>query len=259
MRFTVSNKKSNNQHGTVMKNRTTISTIVMLRKLPVAILFTAVAFAASPSHAGLISVLNSGGPSSMGVAASIIGAPSDALDDLVANSGMQGFDEAQGVVTSVAHATDFGGSIAAGTLVDSHMIFLNSLGPALLSHFDVQWTFDGMIIGIMSDRMGALEAVSTFELGAAGTNYTITGPGTGPAAPFPARGMEGTFTDGSAVNDGYSLVAPNILRVGMFVSEPGDWIRVITSTSVAVPEPGTFILFGIGLAGMGLARRRKKA
>jgi len=135
------------------------------------------------------------------------------------------------------------------------MIFLNSLGPALLSHFDVQWTFDGIIIGIMSDRMGALEAVSTFELGAPGTNYTITGPGTGPAAPFPARGMEGTFTDGSAINDGYSLVAPNILRVGMFVSEPGDWIRVITSR--AVPEPGTFMLFGIALAGMGLARRKR--
>ena len=65
-------------------------------------------------------------------------------------------------------------------------------------------------------------------------------------------------TDGSAVNDGYSLVAPNILRVGMFVSEPGDWIRVITSSSVAVPEPGTLALFGIGLAAMGLARRKKK-
>ncbi|WP_405234756.1 PEP-CTERM sorting domain-containing protein [Lentisalinibacter salinarum] len=30
-------------------------------------------------------------------------------------------------------------------------------------------------------------------------------------------------------------------------------------TSVSVPEPGTLSLFGISLAGMGLARRRKKA
>jgi hypothetical protein len=32
----------------------------------------------------------------------------------------------EGFTTTVAHGIDGGGSIAAGTLVDSHMIFLNS-------------------------------------------------------------------------------------------------------------------------------------
>jgi hypothetical protein len=32
----------------------------------------------------------------------------------------------------------------------------------------------------------------------------------------------------------------------------------VFATARKVPEPGTLALFGIGLAGMGLARRRKK-
>ncbi len=200
-------------------------------------------------------ILASGPLSSAGAAASIIGAPPNALDDTVTNLGMQGFDEAQGVTTTVAHGIDGGGAIAAGTVVNSHMIFLNSPGSLGLSHFGVDWTFDGAIIGIMSDRNGTLEAASTFELGAAGTNYTAPFVGSGPAAPFPARGLEGNNGTGVGA-DGYALLAPNVLRVGMIVSEPGDWIRVVTA--VQVPEPGTAVLLGIGMLGLGLARRRRR-
>ena len=60
-----------------------------------------------------------------------------------------------------------------------------------LNHFEVEWVFDGLILGIMSDRRGEMEAASSFELGAPGTNYTVRSPGSGPAAPFNARGLEG--------------------------------------------------------------------
>ncbi len=203
------------------------------------------------AHATLIGVT---GPASLlGTAPAIIAAPTDILDDIVTNSGMQGFDEAQGVVTTVAYGIDGGGVIAVGSRVDSHMIFLNSDGTVMLTHFGVTWTFDGLIIGVMSDSGGALEAASTLELGNPATNYTATFVGSGPAAPFPARGLEGNNGTGLG-GDGY-LVSGNTIRVGMFVTEPGDWIRVVTAR---VPEPTAVALVGLGLAGLGFAKRRQK-
>ena len=133
----------------------------------------------------------SGPDSSMGTSPQIIAAPSDALEDFVVNTGMQGFNEAQGVLTTVAHAHD-SGVVPAGTLVNSHMIFLNSHEEelAILSHLDVTWTFANPILGVMSDSGGILEAGSTFELGNPATNYTVTFPGSGQAAPYNLRGLE---------------------------------------------------------------------
>ncbi len=48
----------------------------------------------------------------------IIGASEHVLDDTATNLGMQGFDEAQAIVTSMAHGVDGGGAIPAGTRVD---------------------------------------------------------------------------------------------------------------------------------------------
>ena len=153
-----------------------------------AVLF-AVSVMAGSIDAALVSV--SGPLSSAGTAPAIIAAPSDILDDFVVNAAMQGFDEAQNVVTTVAHTHD-SGVIPVGTLVNSHMIFLNSEGTAELLHNDVVWIFANPVLAVMSDGDGDFEASSTFELGAPGTNYTVTFPGSGPAAPFGARGMEGS-------------------------------------------------------------------
>ena len=204
-------------------------------------LLVAMSVMAGRANGALIGV--SGPLSNLSIPPAIIAPPYHALDDIAINVGMQGFDEIQDFTTTVPHAHDFG-VIEAGTLVDSHMIFLNSPGGYFLSHYDVVWTFSGNIIGVMSDIGGYLEAASTFELGAPGTNYTVTFPGSGPAAPFLARGME--------VEDSYTLLGPSTLRVNMIVSEPGDWIRVVT----VVPVPGAVLLGMLGLVVAGLKLRK---
>ena len=175
----------------------------------------------NPAKGELIGV--SGPVSSMGALPAIIAAPANALDDDVTNEGMQGFDEQQGVTLPVPIAVD-GGSIPTGTIVDSHMIFLNSAndesgGMVEIAHYDVKWTFDGDILGVMSNNWGTYEANSTDLLGASGTNYD---------APYSARGMESpSGPSGPWPNDGYTK-SGNELIVGMSVRAPGDWIRVIT-------------------------------
>ena len=222
-----------------------------MKKWMTAVIVVYAAITASSAHATLMGV--TGPDSSLGTAPAIIGAPLHALDDITTNTGMEGFNEAQGVLTSVDHTIDGGGFIAAGTLVDSHMIFLNTASGTFATHGSVVWTFSGAILGTMSDSGGTLEAASTFELGNSATNYTVTFPSSGPAAPFGARGLEGNNSTGVGLFDGYSI-SESTLTVSMRVTEPGDWIRVVTQP---VPEPSAWLLMGSGLVGLAFYGWRK--
>ena len=206
------------------------------------ILFGA-AVIAGPANATMVSV--TGPNSSLGTAPAIIAAPSDVLEDVVTNTGMQGFDEAQGVLTTAAYAHD-SGVIPIGARVNSHMIFLNSEGETALNHWNVVWTFVDDIVAVMSDTGGTYEAASTAELGAVGTNYTVAFGGSGAAAPFELRGLE-------ADSDDAYVVDGNKITVTMAVFEPGDWIRVVT-----MPEPATLLVLIVsGLLAMGTRVLRK--
>jgi hypothetical protein len=168
----------------------------------------------------------------------IIAAPTSVLDSAATNAAIQGFNEVINFTTTVNHATDTG-IIAAGTRVDSHMIFLNSENGAFIEHDIVVFTFSGEILGVMSDVNGTLEGASTFELGASGTSYEI----------FSNRGLEN--------NDGYVVDGLKRIVVSMRVREPGDWIRVVTA---ATPLPAAFWLFItalVSLVSVGRIRRWK--
>jgi hypothetical protein len=199
-----------------------------------------------PGNAALISVT---GPNSLlGDPAAIISAPADITDSGAFNTAMQGFDELQDVVLPRDIMTDQG-VIPAGTTVRSHMIFLkraNALVPSNNNQANVQWTFDGWVIGVMSDRHGSYELASTDVLGVTATTTYPTGTS------YPGRGLKGNFGP-SGPNDGYAI-SGNTLSVSMKVTQPGDWIRVVTSD---VPVPSSIILFGTALVGLVGLRRKQ--
>ena len=200
----------------------------------------ACAFGLSAASAAIIQV--SGPNSTSGFAPEIISAPSDTRNNATPYSRQVGFDEKQDVLLTSTLAVDGGGSLATGLIVNSHMIYLERLRgagqPASVVHTGVEWTFDGPILGVMSSINGGREAASRALLGLDATTY----------AAFPHRGME--------ANDNYSF-SGNSLTVNMRVTEPGDWIRVVTlaPTKRDVPETGGWML-GL-LAALGLAGARR--
>ena len=223
--------------------------------------------ASLPAQAAILSVTPGG---------AIIPAPDEVLNSSISDPAlMLGFDEQQGVVLTRDIEVDDPGSgpadwvydpswsdiIPEGKKVDSHMIFINVPdGASGLSLDDIEWTFDGMILGVMSDRNGVREAMSTDLLGAPDTLYPTDGgpnvgalPGSGATFQgFNARGQENHINNG----DFYEILGTNILSVDMAVGQPGDWIRVVT---MDVPEPGSAMaLFAIGALGAAGVLKRKQ-
>ena len=156
-------------------------------------------------------------------------------------------NEAQGVTLGSALTTDQG-AIAAGSIVDSHMIFLNrgdtNGGSANLLDLDAVFEFSGRILGTMSDIHGGARMVPSDFLGGI---YTY--------ANFNNRGLERSGQH----KDEFQITGANdtFLNAQFNVTQPGDWMRVVTVAPV--PVPAGLVLLVSGLAGFGALKRRKKA
>ncbi|MGK7925352.1 MAG: PEP-CTERM sorting domain-containing protein [Spirulina sp.] len=208
-----------------------------MKKLLFALIGTAVfSTIATSAEAAILSVGRGG---------KLIDAPASVVDDATEGGFedadfMLGFDEKQNVLLTEDLAVD-GGIIAAGTRVSSHMIFMNTPGNKWLRKDNVRWEFDGNILGVMSDGPGNLEAASNDILKAEGTLYP---------SKLLARGL-----DPDSVDD-YFEVGPNTLAVTMTVTEPGDWIRVVTVADVPEPVSLLSLLAISALGGSSLLKRK---
>lgn len=162
------------------------------------------------------------------------------------------FDEQQSVAFVATQALDFG-SIAAGTLVNSHYIQYNtasatgSVGPGTV-------TFDGPILGVVTTTADLDADLSPDAVGTSDSYFGLAG--TLGAYPAGAPGTEQFRGLGSPLDSLSVVLGSNTLTInGLDIETPGalDGIRVLT----LVPEPGSAGLFALGLVGL-LARGRRK-
>lgn len=147
--------------------------------------------------------------------------PASVLPSGATNSAPQGFDEKRGVTLTAPLQVD-GGTIPAGTVVDSHMIFLNPSAGNTINYNGASFTFDGDILGVMSDTNGAREVASTALLGAPGTTYPTVG--------YAGRGLEAGTPLFPFGTENYS-VSGKTLGLSLTGS---DYLRVITRSVPAV-------------------------
>jgi len=140
------------------------------------------------------------------------------------NGWLHSFNEQQGIWSD-----------SYGQSVSSHYVFFDPLRSKTVEG----WVkFDGIILDIITRKKGLMNSEDEFGLDNVAYDYPrLVG--------LERRDRLGT-----------SGIGTNYLNINDWrASSPGDHVRVITQT---VSEPGTLLLLGIGIAGIGLCRRNKK-
>lgn len=193
-----------------------------------------------PASATVLSgVVDGGTVKGVGSFVNLTGAaPFTVGQDNFNTNNLYAFDEAQGFVLTDALIANFGlTNIAAGTRVNSHLVFFDPLARETLQG---TITFDTPVLAAITLRP---QLIASNYLGAAGVTYLDPG----------SVGLEPGI-------DFIKLGSPdaNSLRLQFLSTDaPGDHFRVITLASAPVPEPATWAMMIAGVAAIGCAMRRR--
>jgi len=169
----------------------------------------------------------------------LFGPPNSVGNDTFQSPNLFGFDEDQNIVLATPLVVDVGSSpLPTGTTVASHYVFFDP-GPSQSIIGTVN--FDADVLAIITSTINL--ANSDF-LANTGVNYLNP----------ELRGLE--------PGDAVTINGPRQILFNTVASTPGDYVRVLTafSPATAIPEPTTFILVSLGVAGMGALgwwRKRK--
>ncbi len=209
----------------------------MVKKLIATALLSAAAIPMTANAAVLTCNTNSGRPAGgcNVFAPTVVGANAD---NPTAPGALQYFAEQSKIVgAALAGVLGANGIVVAATqAVASDYFNFNPANPGIGNTRAIgSATFGGKVIGIINTRTGLIATSATSAFGKTGVTYNA------PAAVGTEAGDVVTFSG-------------NSISFNITGSNPGDSFRVLT----AVPEPSTWmmLLFGFGVAGFALRRRR---
>nr|WP_310522768.1 PEPxxWA-CTERM sorting domain-containing protein [Polymorphobacter sp.] len=149
------------------------------------------------------------------------------------DNNVRAFNELQNYTLGPALLADVGGSIAGGSLIDSHYLVFDSRRNQTV---EGSASFRTRVLGILYNDSRLLG--SDF-LGAPGVSYLNPG----------GRGLEPPV-------DVISFTG-NTVSFSLSGSNPGDTFRVITAGYVPEPSTWAMLVLGFGLVGTGLRRVRR--
>ncbi len=140
-------------------------------------------------------------------------------------------EESQGVTVPVT-LTTAGGTVPAGTMVDSSLIWVD---PATYMNTQATIDFSSDIVGIIIGSVGLFLSDGLFGSDVVSYFY-------------------GAFTGLEGI-DSLTIVDADTITISFWTNNPGDYIRVLTATPIPLPAAGLMLLGALGA--LGAMRRRK--